>query len=150
MPIENIKTPLTNSLETNLPIKINEMFGPKIGDAIKVTLEKPEYSNFTKNEKLISWVLDRVKEDLIQEKKEGQNKISPESLKQIIEDRMADAMSNIKNFQEEADLLTTELAKYDFSGKEELVRKILTTCQQANFTKIAFAATQIANKPSSN
>ncbi len=30
----------------------------------------------------------------------------------------------------------------------DLVRKILTTCQQANFTKIAFAATQIANKPS--
>ncbi|VUD66096.1 hypothetical protein TDB9533_03503 [Thalassocella blandensis] len=30
----------------------------------------------------------------------------------------------------------------------ELVRRILKTCQEANFTKIAFAATQIANKPS--
>lgn len=32
----------------------------------------------------------------------------------------------------------------------DLVRKILKTCQQANFTKIAFAATQVASKPSSN
>lgn len=28
----------------------------------------------------------------------------------------------------------------------DLVRKILTTCQQANFTNIAFAATQVAKK----
>lgn len=67
---------------------------------------------------------------------------------------------NIPTLKDELDFLAQGLSseqqqnggRITIMGDEnisyELVRRILKTCQEANFTKIAFAATQIASKPS--
>lgn len=73
---------------------------------------------------------------------------------------LATEEEDIPSLQKELDFLAGGLspeqmesgARVTIMGDEnipyELVRRILKTCQQANFTKIAFAATQIASKPS--
>lgn len=126
MSIDKPKMPLaqTQSSPSTLSTeKMKQIFGNNISQAVSMALQKTEYNDFMNNEKLVDWVLERIKEDLLQAKDEGEKKISPEELSGIVDDRMADAISRIGEFQEFS--LEKEIEKYDFSGKKDLVISVL-------------------------
>lgn len=73
-----------------------------------------------------------------------------------VKDLVGDGKDDIPSLKKELDFLSSSQPerqggrRITIMGDEnipyDLVRKILTTCQQANYTNIAFAATQVANK----
>lgn len=73
-----------------------------------------------------------------------------------VKDLIGDGKDDIPSLKKELEFLSSSQPKRQggrritIMGDEnipyDLVRKILTTCQQANYTNIAFAATQVANK----